>query len=55
MLAGCAKTRNNLYEVPADLRDRNKNLFKAPHGDAMMLFMWQNDIIGVALGSLMRA
>ena len=30
------------------LRDRNKNLFQAPHGDAMNLFMWQDDIIGVA-------
>ena len=28
--------------------DRNKNLFQAPHGDAMILFMWQDDIIGVA-------
>jgi hypothetical protein len=31
-----------------DLRDRNKNLFEAPQGDAMILSMWQDDIIGVA-------
>ncbi len=39
-----------VFECPAsqDLRDRNKNLFQAPHGDAMILFMWQDDIIGVA-------
>ena len=24
------------------------NLFQAPQGDAMILFMWQDDIIGVA-------
>ena len=23
-------------------------LFQAPHGDAMILFMWRDDIIGVA-------
>ena len=39
-----------VFEYPAlqDLRDRNKNLFQAPHGDAMILFMRQDDIIGVA-------
>ena len=39
-----------VFECPAlqDLRDRNKNLFEAPQGDAMILFMWQDDIIGVA-------
>ena len=31
-----------------DLRDRYGNLFQAPQGDAMILFMWQDDIIGVA-------
>ena len=31
-----------------DLRDRYENLFQAPQGDAMLLFMWQDDIIGVA-------
>ena len=25
-----------------------QNLFQAPQGDAMILFMWQDDIIGVA-------
>ena len=43
--------RSTLYfECPAlqDLHDNDKNLFKAPHGDAMILFMWQDDIIGVA-------
>ena len=39
-----------MFECPAlqELRDRKLNLFKAPHGDAMILFMWQDDIIGVA-------
>ena len=27
---------------------RYENLFQAPQGDAMILFMWQDDIIGVA-------
>ena len=27
---------------------RNENLFQAPQHDAMTLFMWQEDIIGVA-------
>ena len=25
-----------------------ENLFQAPQGDAMILFMWRDDIIGVA-------
>ena len=39
-----------LFECPAlqDLRDRYEDLFQAPQGDAMILFMWQDDIIGVA-------
>ena len=39
-----------VFECPAlqDLRNRNKKLFKAPHGEAIILFMWQGDIIGVA-------
>ena len=39
-----------VFECPAlqDLRDRYENLFQAPQGDAMILFMWQDDIIGVA-------
>ena len=39
-----------LFEYPAfqDLRDRYEDLFQAPQGDAMILFMWQDDIIGVA-------
>ena len=39
-----------VFECPAlqDLRDTNKNLFRAPHGDAMILLMWQDDIIDVA-------
>jgi hypothetical protein len=53
MLASCAKTKESLYivlECPAlqDLRERYEDLFQAPQGDAMMLFMWQDDIIGVA-------
>ena len=31
-----------------DLRDRYGILFQAPQGDAMILFSWQDDIIGVA-------
>ena len=31
-----------------DLRDRYENLFQAPQGDAMIHFMWQDCIIGVA-------
>ena len=40
-----------VFECPAlqTLRDRYENLFQAPQGDAMTLFMWQSDIIGVAL------
>ena len=39
-----------VYECPAlqDLRDGYENLVQAPEGDAMILFMWQDDIIGVA-------
>ena len=39
-----------VFECPAlqDLRDRYENLFQAPEGDAMILFMWQDDIMGVA-------
>ena len=37
-----------LFECPAlqDLRDRYENLFQAPQGHAVILFMWQDDIIG---------
>ena len=31
-----------------NLRDTYENLFQAPQGHAMILFMWQDDIIGVA-------
>jgi hypothetical protein len=31
-----------------DLRDRYGNLFRSPQSDAMILFMWPDDIIGVA-------
>ena len=39
-----------VFESPAlqDLHDRYENLFQAPPGDAMILFMWQDDIIGLA-------
>ena len=39
-----------VFECPAlqDLRDRNKSCCKVPHGDAMILSMWQGDITGVA-------
>ena len=39
-----------MLECPAlqDLRDRYENLFQAPQGDAVILFMWQDDIISVA-------
>ena len=38
------------FECPAlqNLQDRYQNLFQAPQGDVMSLFMWQDDIIGVA-------
>ena len=38
-----------VFECPAlqDLRDRCETLFQAPQGDAMIVFMWQDDIIGV--------
>ena len=32
-----------------DLRDRYENLFQVPQADAMIPFMWQDDIIGVAV------
>ena len=62
MLALCAKTKHIstlcqqcvledekhiVFECPS-LRDRYENLFQAPPGDAVILFMWQDDIIGVA-------
>ena len=36
-------------ECPAlqDLRDRFESLFQAHQGGAMILFMWQDDVIGV--------
>ena len=34
--------------IHASKHDRYENLFQAPQGDAMILFMWQDDIIGVA-------
>ena len=41
-----------VFECPAlqDLRNRFENLLqlKAPQGNAMFLFMWQDDIIGFA-------
>ena len=39
-----------VFKCPAlqELRDRKKNLFQAPHGDARILFIWQDDIIGGA-------
>ena len=39
-----------VFECPAlqDLRDRYANLFQAPQGDAMILFVWQDDVVGVA-------
>ncbi len=39
-----------VYECPAMqmLWDSNQNIFALPQGDAMLLFMWQDDIIGVA-------
>ena len=38
-----------MFQCPAlqDLRDRYENLFQAPQGKGMILFMWQDDIIGV--------
>ena len=61
MLASCAKTRlctlyqqgvvgdekHLVFECPAS-HDRYENLFQTSQGDAMILFMWQDDIIGVA-------
>ena len=39
-----------LFDCPAlqDLRDRNSTCFRRLRCDAMTLFMWQDDIIGVA-------
>ena len=39
-----------VFKCPAlqELRDKNKHLIKAPHGDAMILSIWQDDTIGVA-------
>ena len=39
-----------VFECPAlqDFRDRYEKLFQAPQGHAMILIMWQDDIIGVA-------
>ena len=38
-----------MYECPLlqYLRERYENMVQAPQGDAMILFMWQDDIIGV--------
>ena len=43
-------TSDSKFECPAlqDLHDRYETLFQASQGDAMILFMWQDDIIGVA-------
>ena len=45
----CAQT-STASKCPAlqDLRGRFENLFQAPQGDAMILFMWQDDTIDVA-------
>ena len=45
-----AHEKHLAFECPAlqDLRDRYEYLFQAPQVDAMILFMWQDDIIGVA-------
>jgi hypothetical protein len=39
-----------VFECPAlqEMHDRYETLFQASQGDAMILFMWQVDIIGVA-------
>ena len=39
-----------VFECPAlqDLRDMYENLFQAPQGDAMILFKWQDDMVGLA-------
>ena len=46
----CGDEKHLVFECPAlqDLCDRNMNLFQAPHGDAMILFMWQDDLVDVA-------
>ena len=39
-----------VFECPAlqYLPDRYENLLQAPHADAIILFMWQDDFLGVA-------
>ena len=37
------KGQCNLHLLP----DRDEDLYQAPQGDAMILFMWQDDIICV--------
>ena len=39
-----------LFECPSlqGLRDKYENLFQAPQGGAMILFMWQDDMTGFA-------
>ena len=41
---------NTVFECPAlyNLQDRYEILCQAPQEDAMILFMWQNDFVGVA-------
>ncbi len=41
---------NLVFECPAthDFCDRYNSLFQARQGDAIILFTWQNDSIGVA-------
>ena len=36
-----------VFECPAlqDLRDKRPHLFEGPQADAMVLFMWQDDMI----------
>ena len=36
------------YQLRYHLKDRYENLFQAPQGDAMILVMWQDDLLGVA-------
>ena len=38
-----------VFECPAlqDLPDKRPHLFEGPQADAMVLFMWQDDMIGV--------
>ena len=39
-----------VFECPAlqDLRDKRPHVFQGAHADAMVLFMWQDDMIGMA-------